>query len=181
MIDNVPNEKSEDVQMEIPKIRQTLFIIDHNRQYLFDVNQNITIKKLKRMIVAAADLNRVGLRIFHEGKEYTDFDDSSLDQLFPDLDRVEFYIQYSYDKIEDLEEIIDLRLKQHCPIHTEKYPNFYCFTCGKSVCSNCFGSGDHQNHDIKEKYDYLQESRNLVEILFKDLKDNFKNLKGGNN
>ena len=177
---NLNNKYGENAQMELPKIHQTLFIVDQNRQYLFDVNQNITIKKLKRMIVAAADLNKVGLRLFHEGKEYTSYDDYPLDQLFPGLERVEFYIQYSYDQIEDLEEIIDLKLKQYCPIHKGKYPYFYCFTCGKSICSDCIRSGVHNTHETKEKYDYLQESRNLVELLFKDLKDMFKNVKGGN-
>ena len=166
--------------MELPQIRQTLFIVDPTRQYLFDVNQNITIKKLKRMIVAAADLNKVGLRIFHEGKEYTAYDDSALDELFPDLQKVVFDLRYSYDQVEDLEEIIDLKLKQYCPEHNGKYPYFYCFTCGKSICSDCLRSGAHNNHETKEKYDYLQESRNLVELLFKDLKDILKNAKGVN-
>ena len=169
---------SKDVKMALPQIRQTLFIVDQARQYLFDVNQNITIRKLKKMIVAAADLNKVGLRIFHDGKEYTNEDDSALDQLFPDLQKVEFYLQYSYDQVEDLEEIIDLKLKQFCPQHNGKYPYFYCFTCGKSICSNCLRSGLHDNHHTKEKYDYLQESRNLVELLFQDLKDILKNTKG---
>ena len=171
---------SDDYQMALPQIRQTLFIVDPTRQYLFDVNQNITIRKLKRMIVAAADLNKIGLRIFHEGKEYTDKDDQALDELFPDLQKVDFYLQYSYDQVEDLEEIIDLKLKQYCPEHNGKYPYFYCFTCGKSICSDCLRSGLHNNHETKEKYDYLQESRNLVELLFKDLKDIFKNTKGVN-
>ena len=166
--------------MELPQIRQTLFIVDPTRQYLFDVNQNITIKKLKRMIVAAADLNKVGLRIFHEGKEYTAYDDSALDELFPDLQKVVFDLRYSYDQVEDLEEIIDLKLKQYCPEHNGKYPYFYCFTCGRSICSDCLRSGAHNNHETKEKYDYLQESRNLVELLFKDLKDILKNAKGVN-
>ena len=163
-----------------PEIHQTLFIVDKNRKYLFDVNQNILIKKLKQMIVSAADLNKTGLRIFHDGVEYTDKDEYALDELFPDLKYVEFYIQYRYDQIEDLEEIIDLKLQQHCKDHDDKYPYFYCFTCGKSICTDCVQSGNHNGHEIKEKYDYLQESRNLVELLFKDLKDIFKNAKGVN-
>ena len=174
------NNSSNDMQIELPQIRQTLFIVDPTRKYLFDVNQNITIKKLKRMIVAAADLNKVGLRIFHDGKEYTSYDDSALDELFPDLQQVEFYLQYTYDQVEDLEEIIDLKLRQCCPGHKGKYPYFYCFTCGKSICNDCLKSGEHNNHETKEKYDYLQDSRNLVELLFKDLKDIFKNAKGVN-
>ena len=100
---------ADDMQVDQPQIRQTLFIVDPTRQYLFDVNQNITIKKLKRMIVVAADLNKVGLRIFHDGVEYTNSDDDALDELFPDLQKVEFYIRYSYEQVEDLEEIIDLK------------------------------------------------------------------------
>jgi hypothetical protein len=144
------------MQVELPQIRQTLFIVDPTRQYLFDVNQNITIKKLKRMIIAAADLNKVGLRIFHDGVEYTNNDDDALDELFPDLQKVEFDIRYSYDQVEDLEEIIDLKLKQYCPEHNGKYPYFYCFTCEKSICSDCLRSGAHNDHETKEKYDYLQ-------------------------
>ena len=45
----------------LPKIRQTLFIVDKNRKYLFDVNQNIQIRKLKQMIIHAADLNKTGV------------------------------------------------------------------------------------------------------------------------
>ena len=70
----------------LPKIRQTLFIVDKNRRYLFDVNQNILIKKLKQMIIHASDLNKTGLRIFHDGVEYTDKDEKALDELFPNLD-----------------------------------------------------------------------------------------------
>ena len=165
----------------LPKIRQTLFIVDRNRRYLFDVNQNILIKKLKQMIIHAADLNKTGLRIFHDGVEYTDKDEKALDELFPNLDYVEFYIQYSYDQIEDLEEIIDLKLQQHCIDHEDKYPYFYCFTCGKSICNKCMQSGDHNGHETKEKYDYLLASKNLVEVLFKDLKDILKNTKEGSN
>ena len=164
---------------KLPKIHQTLFIVDKNRRYLFDVNQNILIKKLKQMIVHAADLNKAGLRIFHDGVEYTDCDEQALDELFPDLDYVEFYIQYSYDQIEDLEEIIDLKLQQHCPEHEDKYPYFYCFTCGKSICNKCMQSGAHDGHETKEKYDYLLASKNLVEVLFKDLKDILNNTKEG--
>ena len=166
---------------ELPKIIQTLFIVDKNRKYLFDVNQDILIKKLKSMIVSASGLNKVGLRLFHEGKEYTQYDESALNELFPNLDLIEFYIQYSYEQVEDLEEIINLKLKQCCSEHEGKYPYFYCFTCGKSICSNCLFSGNHKGHEIKEKYDYLQESKNLVEILFKDLKDILNNTKEGSN
>ena len=118
-----------------PKIVKTIFILDKNRRYSFDVNQNIKIYLLKKMIDAAANLNRAHLRIFHEGKEYTSY--------------------------------------EYCPKHFSKYPYFYCFTCGKSICFECVSSNEHKGHNYKEKYDYLQSGEKLVNEIFKNVKDNF--------
>ena len=137
-----------------PKIVKTLFILDKNRRYSFDVNQNITIRLLKNMIDAAANLNRAHLRIFHEGKEYTSYDDSTLEILFPDLNLVIFSLTVSFDSFEVYDNLISLKLnKEYCPLHFSKYPYFYCFTCGKSICFECVKSNGHKNHDYKEKYD----------------------------
>ena len=35
-------------QENLPKIIKTIFILDKNRRYSFDVNQNITIRNLKK-------------------------------------------------------------------------------------------------------------------------------------
>jgi hypothetical protein len=75
---------------ERPQIRKAIFILDKTRRYGFDVNQNITIHNLKRMIVSAANLNRATLRIFHDGIEYTQREYESLDALFPNEKVVEF-------------------------------------------------------------------------------------------
>ena len=40
-----------------PKIRQVLFYVDNSKKYLFDVNQNITINTLKKMLIAASSLS----------------------------------------------------------------------------------------------------------------------------
>ena len=34
--------------LEYPKIRKAIFIVDKERRYAFDVNQNITISNLKK-------------------------------------------------------------------------------------------------------------------------------------
>ena len=154
-----------------PRIRQVLFDIGKNRQYLFDVNQNITIHTLKKMIKAGANLGKVNLRIFHNGIEYTDKDISNLDELFPNLQKIEFTVQITYDNVEDLDFLIKLKLKNYCQLHNGKFPYFYCYDCQKSICSNCLKENNHIGHVFKEKYDYLQNSRNLVEMLFYDLKD----------
>ena len=154
-----------------PIIRQTLFYVDKNRKYLFDVNQNITIHTLKKMIIAAANLGKINIKIFHDGIEYTNKDTSTLDELFPNIQKVDFTIQISYDNIEELDSLIKLKLKNYCDLHYGKFPYFYCYTCGKSICINCLNEGKHKDHDIKEKYDYLQNSKNLIEMLFYDLKN----------
>ena len=157
------------------QIRKVIFIVDKDRRYSFDVNQNITLKNLKKMIIAAANVGNIGLRIFQNGIEYTQHENETLDYLFPNLKVVEFTLSFAYDTIDDCNELIKLRLNtQYCPKHKAKYPYFYCFTCGKSICSSCVMSTEHSGHDIKEKYDYLQSSRILVEKLFQNLKINIE-------
>ena len=155
---------------ELPLIRQTKFYLPRNRNYLFDVNQNISIYKLKKMIIVAANL-RKNVRLFHEGVEYTDKDSYCLDELFPNLQLVEFRIDLPSEEIEEIDNLINLKLRTYCNGHKGKYPNFYCFTCGNSICTECIRGNSHKGHNIKEKYDYLQESRDLIENLFTDLKD----------
>jgi hypothetical protein len=157
------------------QIRKVIFIVDKDRRYSFDVNQNITLKNLKKMIIAAANVGNIGLRIFQNGIEYTQHENETLDYLFPNMKTVEFTLSFEYDTIDDCNELIKLRLNYlYCPHHKGKYPYFYCFTCGKSICSSCVMSSEHSGHDIKEKYDYLQSSRILVEKLFQNLKINIE-------
>ena len=162
-------------QENLPKIIKTIFILDKNRRYSFDVNQNITIRNLKKMIDAAANLGRAHIRIFHNGKEYTSYDEDSLDFLFPTLEIIVFDLGISADTIDIYDDFISLKLnKEYCPLHYSKYPYFYCYTCGKSICSECLFSNMHNGHNYKEKYDYLQSGQELVSQLFKDLNDNIK-------
>ena len=154
-----------------PKIIKAVFIVDKDRRYSFDVNQTITIASLKKIIIAAAALGK-GLKLFHEGKEYTHYDADTLQFLFPTLDVIIFDISVSYDSIDELDELIKLKLSyKYCPIHYSKYPYFYCYDCRKSICSECVKSGAHNGHDFKEKYDYLISSHNLVQELFKNLNE----------
>jgi len=155
----------------LPKIVKAIFIVDKNRRYSFDVNQTTKIHYLKKIIIAAAALGH-NLRLFHEGQEYTDNESDSLLDLFPDLDVIIFDLELSYENIEELDDIIKLKLTdKYCPLHFAKYPYFYCHTCKKSICSECAKSGAHKNHDVKEKYDYLQSSQNLVKNIFGNVGD----------
>jgi hypothetical protein len=153
------------------RIRQVVFILDKTRNYRFDVNQTVTIKGLKKMIVAAANLGKSNLRVYHRGTEYTEYDDSTLEELFPDIQLVEFTMSIHLLTEEERETHLKVRLGNYCLKHQFKYPYFFCYDCGKSICSLCLQSGDHKNHHYLEKYDYLQSSRNLVESIFYDMKE----------
>lgn len=153
------------------RIRQVLFTLEKNLSYKFDVNQTVTIKGLKKMIIAAANLGRSELRVFNRGIEYTDNDDSTLEELFPELQLVEFVISIDLLSEEDIESHLKVRLGNYCLKHQFKYPYFFCYDCEKSMCNLCLQSGEHKNHHYLEKYDYLQSSRNLVETIFFDLKE----------
>ena len=162
-------------QENLPKIIKTIFILDKDRRYSFDVNQNITIRNLKKMIDTAANLGRAHIKLFHDGKEYTSNDEDSLEFLFPTLEIIIFDLGISADTIDIYDDFISLKLnKEYCPLHYSKYPYFYCYTCGKSICSECLFSNAHNGHDYKEKYDYLQSGQELVSQLFKDLNDNIQ-------
>ena len=162
-------------QENLPKIIKTIFILDKNRRYSFDVNQNITIRNVKKMIDAAANLGRAHIRIYHDGTEYTSNDEDSLEFLFPTLEVIIFNLGIAADTIDVYDDLISLKLnKEYCPLHYSKYPYFYCYTCGKSICSECLFSNAHNGHNYKEKYDYLQSGQELVSQLFKNLNDNIK-------
>ena len=163
-----------------PKIRQVLFHIDNSKKYLFDVNQNITINTLKKMLMAAASLEKVGIRIFHNGIEYTNKTTSTLEELFPNIQLVDFNLEITKEFPEDDEDLTKLKLKYYCSQHDGKYANFYCYNCNKSICNLCLCCGMHMNHKVKEKYDYLQSSKTLVEIMFQGLNEIFNNAKGFN-
>jgi len=163
-------------ERDLPRIRQTLFYIDKNRKYQFDVNQTITIRSLKKMIMKASNVAKSGLKLFHKAIEYTKNDDDSIGALFPDLQLIEFRVDLVYNSDEEKESSTYTKLKfgKHCSKHPFKYPYLYCYDCELSICRLCL-AGDHEGHRFIEKYDYLQSSRNLVENIFHDLNDDQSN------
>jgi hypothetical protein len=157
---------------ETPRLKQALFELCRggiSKYYKFDVNQTISMKNLKKMIVAAANISKQGLKFFHRGDEYTDYDDYTMLELFPDTQMVEFEVKVPM-LLEEETQNIELKFGAYCEIHNYKYPYFYCYDCKKSICSIC-QNNDHRNHNYIEKYDYLQSSRNLVDTMFQGVKD----------
>lgn len=158
---------------ENPKIIKVVFIVQKNkRQYEFDVNQNITIYLLKKMLAAASDLEKCNLRLFHDNKEYNA---GRLDILFPNQDRIVFTLEIEQDEF-----ALPLTIKlnnKYCLKHDGKYPFFYCYNCKKSICTECASaSGEHNGHEIKEKCDYLQSSIVLIKQLLDDVNSGLKGM-----
>lgn len=151
--------------MEIQNIRQTVFRVDKDKTYTFDVNSTITFHYLKRMISAAAHLPKNGFMIYHDSVNYTDQDEFTLYYHFPEQQKIEFTLQITNTRYDPDESIIKLKLNEYCSTHSFKYFTYYCYTCSCSICSRCF-QDEHINHNVIEKYDYLQSSRHLVDKLF---------------
>ena len=170
---------------QFPTIIKTKFIIDKNRQYEFDVDNNISMYTLKRMITAATDNSHLSsIEIKYKGKSLENIynkrenkdENSPLYILFNNEKYIEFTLKINYNNIEEFNDLIKLKLKNYCNLHKGKYPYFYCFTCNKSFCSICLNQY-HQDHDVKEKYDYLQSTKSLIEQCFYDLDDILKNIR----
>ena len=177
---SIPSQK-EKSHTPIPQIVKTIFTIDKNKIYTFDVDENISFSNLKLMLKSALHLKNIGLRIFHEGQEYTSMDKETLQFLFPALNTIYFNLTLrSLSKSpEDYNSIVNINLcpkKNYCSLHNAKFTYYYCYTCKESICSTCLLSEKHKNHNFKEKYDYLQSSKLLIEEMCHNLNDGFEYL-----
>lgn len=157
--------------MSLPKIVKTVFYVDpsKNRNYSFDVNFDTSMLELKNILAAASNVNKIGLRIYHKQteKEYTGYNDETLEELFPSLNVIEFIIKI--DKLCNTNKHNNLKLGNTCSIHPNKYCIFYCFELEKSLCSLCVSSGKYSEYTITEKFDYLKPSEEIVGGVFTDL------------
>ena len=155
----------EEEQVNIKKIITT---IDNDKSYSIDVDETTTFSEFKKILAGAAHLLKNCFRIYYGEKEYTrDFDDDTIQNMFPNIDPVPLRIISNKDiyKFEDDLVSISLNINVPCEIHIGKYKMYYCFTCSKSICSNCF-SQDHSNHNVEEKADYLAPAQLLMNNIF---------------
>jgi len=153
-----------------PKIVKTKFFVDKDRNYQFDVNQNITISDIKNMLVVASKIAKIGLRIYLKENlvEYTKYKDETLEMLFPTKDEIEFVIKIDR-RFKNNQDYDQLKLGAYCERHKHKYCFYYCFSCEESLCSLCLSNGSHNYHQLFEKFDYLKPSNEIVDIAFADL------------
>jgi hypothetical protein len=156
--------------MEAKRIRQVIFNSNQQIPLKYDVNQSIKIYDLKKMIEVALQIPRSNIKIFHNNVSYTEKDNLRLENLFPNLQTIEFFIvlEPKKEKNDDQDNQICLKIKlgDYCESHVYKYPCHFCFDCNKSFCSICNLENVHSGHETIEKYDYLQNPEEIVNRIF---------------
>ena len=155
----------EEEQVNIKKIITT---IDDEKSYSIDVDETTTFYEFKKILAGAAHLLKNCFRIYHGQKEYTnEYDDNTIQEMFPNLEEIPLRIISNKDVYEFEDELISVRFNINvpCDTHIGKYKMLYCFTCNKSICTDCFAQ-DHSNHKIEEKADYLAPAQLLMNSIF---------------
>ena len=150
-----------------PDIVKAQFTLSPTRIYTLEFDQNISMSELKSMIQKAAHLHSNHFRLFSNQVEYTECNDEIFESLFPGQKIVPFSLVLQ--KSEDLDETeLLLHMNCLCDIHIDKFLLYYCFTCGQSICCDCFSNGIHHGHQIQDKCFYLLPSKFLVDKLFQN-------------
>jgi hypothetical protein len=156
-------------QIKNNNIIKVTFEFDTHKKYSFDVNRNINIHTLIRMLYSASNIGRKYIRIFNDNNEYTKADDLLIN-LFPNENQITFLVKIDEAKSYELNiNYVNLDFG-YCNIHKGKYTLFYCYDCQKSFCTDCLKSNSHKDHQISEKYDYLQDSKILIDRILNNLK-----------
>lgn len=160
------------------RIRHVIFITDKDTKYHLDVHCKTNILSLKKIIAAAANLNRKTLILVHEGIEYIETEERKIDQLFPNLPEIIFNVGFRRE-IRDTHQrqsITKINIGPKCERHSIKYLNHYCFTCNKSICNQCKEEDNHKEHNITDKMDFFSDSEVIVNDIFRNITSQLRNL-----
>ena len=158
----------EDIQTNIRKIITT--IDNEKKTYSIDVDDLTTFYEFKKILSSAAHLLKNNFQIYHKNQEYTnEYDDMSIKELFPELQTINLSIKTKNDINEIEDELVSIKfnIKIPCEKHTGKYKVLYCFTCNKSICTDCsILTEEHINHIIEEKSHYIAPAKLLINNIF---------------
>ena len=152
-------------------IIQVIFKFEDGRLYTFDVDRTTTLYTTRKILVNAAHMLKNSFTIFHEGQEIqNDHDHLTLQNIFPNQKKIEFYVKLSkvqeeVDENEHEKISVKYNIKQPCKEHIGKFLVLYCLSCKKSICNECF-SLSHNNHEVEEKADYLMPAKVLMQRIF---------------
>ena len=156
--------------MSFPKTKQITFNFPDKQCYNFIVNSQITFHTLKKMLSSASNIPKSNLKFYLKNEEITFKNEiSTLEEIFPLESNINLNILIENKKKTFLKNknnnFININLNKYCQFHYGKYSYFYCYNCKKSLCSECLKNNKHINHNLKEKYDYLEDSKILIEKI----------------
>ncbi len=153
---------------------QIVFKFNDKREYETEILSRLKIKNLKRILISMANLANRKFQLMQNGAEISDSqNDLKVEELFPNRNEVLFQvIEKDYKRPGDNDKVL-VKQGPHCSEHNYKYVYFFCYTCNKSICSQCV-KNNHYNHSILDKHDYLQNSQFLIDSLFNDLDFTFE-------
>ena len=103
---------------EITRIKKIITTIDDDKSYSIDVDETICLcfREFKKILAGAAHLLKNGFRIYHEQQEYTnDYDDNTIQEMFPNLDPIPLRIISNKDVYEFEDELISVRFNINVP------------------------------------------------------------------
>ena len=149
-------------------IKKIITKVDDDKSYSIDVDGTTTFYEFKKILAGAAHLLKNCFRVYHGQQEYTnEYDDMTIQEIFPNLDEIPLTIKSNNDVYEFEDELVSIRFNINvpCEAHVGKYKMLYCFSCNKSICSDCYGQG-HKNHKVEEKADYLAPAQLLMNNIF---------------
>ena len=151
-----------------PNIIKAQFFFSPSRIYSLEFDQNIQMNEMKSMIEKAAHLRKNSYTLMSECKTYTQYNEEKIEELFPGKKLIIFNLELlNPEETSDETELV-LQINMPCPEHNYKFLLYYCFDCGKSICSECFLHGLHKGHKIQDKCFYLLSSKYLVEKMFEN-------------
>ena len=97
------------------KIREIIAILENEKSYSLDVDNNTTFHEFKKMLACAAHLLKNSFRIFLQQKELNkDYDDNTIQEIFPD-DPVTLRIIPDKDIDEHEDELVSVRFNVNAP------------------------------------------------------------------
>ena len=156
------------IQNQPKLIRQAIFEVSKELNYTFDIDETTTFYELKKILCNAAHLRKGSFKVYHNDEDYTyNYDDQTILNLFPNDQEIYFTLLKTNNIDEEEDFSIKIQTNFPCEIHEGKYLIFYCYTCKKSICKNCFDES-HKDHNVKEKYDYLAPTQLLIDRIFSD-------------
>ena len=183
------------------KKKKISFNVDREKYY-FEVNDDTNIQNLLKMISIASSLDGINIQIFNDKKEYSipEYQTQTLSSLFPTKDLISFKViipEIDPTENEDKEnekEILNkkeneniisdkkenkIQKSNYCALHFGKESVYFCYDCNKGMCTQCFVSGVHNDHNFKkEKLDCSENSTVMIEKIFTDLTLNLENIDG---